>query len=158
IPANLHFRTPNPHIPFGELPICVADRLTAWPDADGPALAGVSALGFGGTNAHIVLEEAPAAVQLTSSEAADRPVVVPVSARTPEALRARALGPREWLASPPASDLRDIAWTAGVRRDHHNHRLAIVASSVAEATSLLDAHGRGEAHSNVISGRKSHDR
>ncbi|RKH45034.1 hypothetical protein D7X12_09075, partial [Corallococcus sicarius] len=56
VPASLHFQTPNPHIPFAELPLRVQDRLLPWPVASGPRLAGVSSFGFGGTNAHVVLE------------------------------------------------------------------------------------------------------
>ena len=59
IPPSLHYTTPNPHIPFDSLGLRVQQRLAPWPDHDGPALAGVSSFGFGGTNVHVVLEEAP---------------------------------------------------------------------------------------------------
>jgi acyl transferase domain-containing protein len=59
IPANLHFQEPNPHIPFDELPLRVQTRPSPWPSDSGPRLAGVSSFGFGGTNAHVVLQEAP---------------------------------------------------------------------------------------------------
>ena len=62
IPPSLHFEEPNPHIPFDELPLRVQTALSPWPADAGPALAGVSSFGFGGTNAHVVLEEAPPAV------------------------------------------------------------------------------------------------
>ena len=61
IPPSLHFEEPNPHIPFDELPLRVQTTLGPWPATPGPALAGVSSFGFGGTNAHVVLEEAPPA-------------------------------------------------------------------------------------------------
>ena len=57
IPPSLHFRKPNPHAPFDRLPIDVPTRAKSWPQGDGPALAGLSAFGFGGTNAHLVLQE-----------------------------------------------------------------------------------------------------
>ncbi|WP_455353253.1 type I polyketide synthase [Streptomyces sp. SYSU K217416] len=60
IPATLHHAAPNPRIPFGELGLTVADRPVAWPRGDRPRTAGVSSFGFGGTNAHAVLVEAPA--------------------------------------------------------------------------------------------------
>lgn len=59
IPASLHFKKPNPHIPFNKLPIRVPQSLEPWPDTQSPAIAGVTALSFGGTSVHIVLEEAP---------------------------------------------------------------------------------------------------
>lgn len=59
IPPTLHFETPNPDIPFEELKLRVVDELTPWPDNDHPRTAGVNSFGFGGTNAHVVLQEAP---------------------------------------------------------------------------------------------------
>src|SRR5207245_6975303 len=59
IPPSLHFREPNPHIPFDSLPLRVQTVLGPWPETASPALPGVSSLCFGGTNAHVVLEEAP---------------------------------------------------------------------------------------------------
>jgi acyl transferase domain-containing protein len=59
IPPSLHLRTPNPNIPWQELPLKVQRELGPWPDSPGPALAGVSSFGISGTNSHVVLEEAP---------------------------------------------------------------------------------------------------
>ena len=64
IPANLHFETPNPHIPFDELRLKVVDEATEWPVTGRPRRAGVSSFGFGGTNAHVVLEQGPEACVL----------------------------------------------------------------------------------------------
>ena len=61
IPANLHFQTPNPHIPFDQLRLKVVAEQQDWPQTDRPRRAGVSSFGFGGTNAHVVIEQAPAA-------------------------------------------------------------------------------------------------
>ena len=58
IPPSLHFNQPNPHIPFEAIPLRVQTKRGPWPEESGPALAGVSSFGFGGTNAHVVLEEA----------------------------------------------------------------------------------------------------
>ena len=60
IPPSLHFSQPNPHIAFDELPVRIQCKTDVWPDRGRPSLAGVSSFGFGGTNAHLVLEEAPA--------------------------------------------------------------------------------------------------
>ena len=68
LPPSLHFQTPSPDIPFDRLPLRVVRELEPWPDSAGPKLAGVSAFGFGGSNVHVVLEEAPAA-----ADGANRP-------------------------------------------------------------------------------------
>ncbi|WP_255330929.1 MULTISPECIES: type I polyketide synthase, partial [unclassified Serratia (in: enterobacteria)] len=70
IPQNLYFTTPNPHIPWDALPVRVADRAIPWPRGEKPRIAGVSSWGLGGTNAHIILEEAPH----TAAEVAERDV------------------------------------------------------------------------------------
>src|SRR5207248_10319286 len=59
IPPHLHFKTPNPHIPWSELPVAVPTAATAWTRGSSRRIAGVSSFGFSGTNAHIVIEEAP---------------------------------------------------------------------------------------------------
>ncbi|MBX6769324.1 MAG: polyketide synthase, partial [Actinomadura rubrobrunea] len=66
IPPSIHYKEPNPHIPFDDLRLRVVADETPWPERDRPALAGVSGFGFGGTNAHIVLEEAPRPAPRTS--------------------------------------------------------------------------------------------
>ncbi len=143
IPPSLHFRTPNPHIPFDALSIRVQTELGPWPSSDRPSLAGVSAFGFGGTNAHAVLESAP----LQNRARADEPVgfsVIPLSARSPEALVALGRSFRALLDGGEAPSLADMAHTAGARRGHHEHRLAIVASDRAMAVERLDGFLRGE--------------
>lgn len=159
IPANLHFQTPNPHIPFDELRLRVVTENTPWPGA-GPAVAAVSALGFGGTNAHVVLEEAPAHPPgpVEDGEPRGTAVLLPLSARHDQALRelARALGDR--LGSDGAPPVGAVARTLGVHRDHHDHRLALVARSREEAVRKLGACGRGERAPDVCTGRKPYDR
>ena len=101
IPPSLHFREPNPHIPFADLPLAVQRELAPWPE--GPGLAGVSAFGFGGTNAHAVLAAAPEEVV---QEPASPPYLLPLSAHLPAALAARARSLRDpsppWPPSPIA--------------------------------------------------------
>src|SRR6185437_9108114 len=80
IPPNLHFYNPNPDIPFEKLQLRVPTKLEAWPSTDGPALAGVNSFGFGGTNAHVVLQEAfPSPVASTRSGGAEQPYLLPLS-------------------------------------------------------------------------------
>ena len=128
IPPTLNFTQPNPNIPFDTLRLRVAERLMPWPDS-GRAVAGVSAFGFGGTNAHIVLAEAP---QVRVAEAlddttSDRVEVLPLSARSPEALAE--LASRYEAAFADGAPLADLCYTAGARRAHHDHRLAAVGRS-----------------------------
>ena len=123
-------------------------RLEPWPDEPGPALAAVNSFGFGGANAHVVLAAAPddAPGDATGPEpAAGRAEILPLSARSPEALAALATALRDAPAAggePPGTapaPLGDLAWTAGVRRDHHEHRLAVVAHGHEELRSRLGA-------------------
>jgi acyl transferase domain-containing protein len=155
IPPSLHFETPNPLIPFDELPLRVQTALTPWPTESGPALAGVSAFGFGGTNAHVVLEEAPPAI--TGMADAERKIgihLLPLSARTPEALQSLARAYQDYLVTPEAaSSLPDVCYTASVRLAHHDHRLAVTGNSPAQLTESLDAFLRGEARPGLSSGR-----
>ncbi|MBL8976559.1 MAG: polyketide synthase, partial [Myxococcales bacterium] len=97
LPPNLHFTTPTPHFDWSALPIEVPTRRTAW---DAPRrLAGVSSFGASGTNAHVILESAPELPPRPA--AADRPTLVPLSARTPEALRDLARAWHDALRDPP---------------------------------------------------------
>lgn len=154
IPPSLHFLEPNPHIPFETLPLKVQQHLGPWPSPEGPAVAGVSSFGFGGTNAHVVMEEAPPIETPPEShegQAIEVARVLPLSARSPEALRDLAGRYRDFLAE--ASDsLRDICYTSAVRRSHHDHRLALVARSKEEARDCLEAFLAQEARPNMSAG------
>lgn len=150
VPATLHYREPNPHIPFDDLPVRVADTLQPWPGADGlPALAGVSSFGFGGTNAHLVLEQPPAAA--APPRGADGAAVLTVSARDDRALGDLAAAYAAKLADP-GLDLAAFAAAAAVRRTHHEHRLAVTGSSAGELRAALAAFSRGEEADGLSSG------
>ncbi|GLV53919.1 polyketide synthase [Dictyobacter sp. S3.2.2.5] len=154
IPPHLHFHNPNPNIPFEELQLRVPTQLEDWPAVDGPAMAGVNSFGFGGTNAHVVLQEAPTTpIQATTPEGEEETsYLLPISARDADALQASARSYRDFLAQTTAS-LRDIAYTATLRRSHHDHRLALVAHSKEEAVTRLDAFLTEQPRSGVVSGR-----
>jgi len=139
LPPSLHFQSPNPLIPFDALPLRVQTALTPWPRQDRPALAGVSAFGFGGTNAHVVLEAAPAAVAAAVQAEPAGTSVLPLSARTPTALRSLARAYQALLATPDAAAaLPDLCYSASVRRAHHQHRLAVTGASAAELSLGLE--------------------
>lgn len=128
VPPNLNFQRPNPNIPFDEFKLKVATELQPLPHLDNlPPVVGVNSFGFGGTNSHILLEAAPPAPEAKPAEVqAERPVLLPLSARTDEALRDTVIRWRRFLRASEA-DLHDIAASAGTKREHHDHRLAFLA-------------------------------
>ena len=156
IPPSLHFEKPNPHIPFDELPLRVQTTLSPWPAESGPALAGVSSFGFGGTNAHVVLEEAPAAIiGMPNAERKIGTHLLPLSARSPEALQSLARAYQNLLATPESAvSLPDVCYTASARLSHHDHRLAVTGNSPAQLMESLEAFLRGETRPGLSSGRK----
>src|SRR3984893_4858586 len=160
IPPSLHFQEPNPYIPFDEVCLRVQTTLGPWPARSGPALAGVSSFGFGGTNAHVVLEEAPQSnlgmqnmeSRICNPESAH---LLPFSARSPEALRSLARAYQNSLAAPKSTvSLRDICYSASVRRSHHDYRLAVTGHSPEQLSEVLGAFLRGEARPDLSSGPK----
>lgn len=166
IPPHLHFHTPNPNIPFDKLHLRVPTTLESWPATDGPRYAGVNSFGFGGTNAHVVLQEAPVAVtgtalaeegiasgkKLAVSRGEGRPYLLPISARSLDALQALARSYCDFLVDNK-HHLHDIGYSASQRRSHHDHRLAIAAHSKAEAISQLEAYLADQPRAGVSSGR-----
>jgi len=134
LPPTLHFRRPNPHIDFAASPFVVTSERSPWPRGDAPRRAGVSSFGVGGTNAHVVLEEAP--VRAPPGAALPRQLVV-LSGRTPEALETAAARLAEDVSRQPDRPLADIAYTLGVGRRALPHRRAVVAASTEELAELL---------------------
>jgi acyl transferase domain-containing protein/acyl carrier protein/phospholipid N-methyltransferase len=151
IPASLHFKTPNPNIDFAALKLRVPTALEAFPRTSSARMVGVNSFGFGGANSHVVLGEAPACTNersLALEEERAWPLVL--SARSEAALRSAALRMSEWLELKTKSNgaspvLPDLAYTLGARRNHHQHRLTIVARSPAELVPELNQHALGEA-------------
>jgi acyl transferase domain-containing protein/NAD(P)-dependent dehydrogenase (short-subunit alcohol dehydrogenase family)/acyl carrier protein len=139
IPPHLHFRTPNPHIPWADLPVAVAARGAPWPARGRPRLAGVSSFGASGTNAHLVLQEAPGNAS-GSVASAERPLhMLALSARTPEALRQLANRFADYLTEHPESSLADVCFSANTGRAHFPVRLAVTAATSGEAAERLHA-------------------
>jgi myxalamid-type polyketide synthase MxaB len=156
VPPSLHLQEPNPDIPWEELPLVVQRELSPWPAHPGSARAGVSSFGISGTNAHVVLEEAPEApleVVGTPTEATAH--LLPLSAHTPEALKGAARAHLEFLqAEEGVPSLRDICYTAGARRSHHDHRLVAVGSSQEEMAEQLEAFLSDEFRPGLHTGRR----
>ncbi len=131
LPQSLHFDNPSPHIPWDSLPVRVVDKAIPWQANGRPRRAGVSSFGFTGTNAHVLIEEAPPQPVTPESDTPEQPFnVLALSARTPEALVALAERYGKLVGSPPEVDLADVCLTAGTGRSHFEHRAALVVDSV----------------------------
>lgn len=126
IPRHLHFQKLNPHITLEGTPFVIPVQEYPWPAGDRPRLAGASGFGFGGTNAHIILEETPVAREPAPALEVQRPFVLPISAHTPEALRDLARSYQAFLANPQQTSLlADICYTASHKRTHYEYRAAV---------------------------------
>lgn len=137
MPPSLGYEAPNPAIDFEGSPFRVNDRLTDWPVTDNPRRAGVNSLGVGGTNAHVVLEEAPARA---ASEASDWPFqLLTVSGRTKGALDGNTARLAAHLRAHPEQDLADIAYTLKEGRRAFERRRVVVAEDNDQAAALLEA-------------------
>ncbi len=156
LPPSLHYESPNPEIPWDTLPVRIQQTLEPWPLSASPAIAGVSSFGIAGTNAHIVLQEAPEpAARVAPATGVGAPRILPVSARTAEALDASIRRMHEFVAGEDGgiTGLDDLCWTASARRTHHEHRLALVAGTRDELVAQLEAARAGDAAAGVFRGR-----
>lgn len=134
VPATVGFQTPNPGVDWGAGPLYVSGRSEPWPQKAGPRRAGVSAFGIGGTNAHAVLEQAP---PRRASTGRRRVQLVPLSARTPEALGHAAERLAEHLQQEQTLAARDVAWTLQVGRAELSARQIVVGETLPELVAVL---------------------
>jgi acyl transferase domain-containing protein len=149
IPPSLNFEKPSTYIRWDELPLRVVTGLTPWKDAKGPRIAGVSSFGISGTNAHIVLEEAPQPARVIS--AVERPAQVAVfSGRTSDAAIAEAGTYARFLETHPAVSLEDFCHTVTSARTHFSHRGGVVARSREELIQALADFAAGKAPAGVF--------
>jgi len=134
LPPVLHYETPNPEIDFASTPFYVTTALAEWPVGAGPRRAGINSLGMGGTNAFLVLEEAPT----VAASGASRPAqLLLLSAKTPLALEALTARLAEYLVQQPATSLADVAYTLQVGRKDLDYRRMLVCHDRADALRLL---------------------
>jgi acyl transferase domain-containing protein len=161
IPPQPHFRVPSPHVDWDGLPLTVPTTLGPWPSAGTRRRAGVSSFGLSGTNAHVVLEEAPdrpadpAPAATGEWGAAPRRArcILPLSAAAPGALRAVLGRYAAWLRAEPGARLEDLCFSAATTRDHHAERVALVAASPSAAEAMLDALAAGRDAAGTSGGR-----
>lgn len=151
IPKNLHFRTLNPRISLDESPLAIPRENTPWPRETKPRIAGVSSFGMSGTNAHVIVEEPPVITRQIPAPHASA-YLLPISAKSPDALAASAQKYAHWFARNNAVPLGDIVYTAAVRRAHHDHRAFVVAGTHDEFATILKSITR----ENALSAGRSH--
>ncbi|HEX8087985.1 MAG TPA: type I polyketide synthase, partial [Blastocatellia bacterium] len=135
IPPSLHFASPNPQIDFEDSPFYIADRLAEWKSGPTPRRAGVSSFGIGGTNAHLIVEEAP---PMDPPKSARPCQLIILSAKTDNALELMTTNIADHLKQFPDAQLGDVAFTLQVGRSHFNKRRMIVCSDLGEAVSRLE--------------------
>jgi acyl transferase domain-containing protein len=141
IPPSLHFKTPNPKIDFANSPFYVNTELSSWKQGNSPRRAGVSSFGVGGTNAHIILEEAPAIEPSSGS----RPwQLLILSAKTISALEKMTANLASYLKKRPDLNLADAAYTLQLGRRSFNHRRILVCEGVEQAAAALEALDSGQ--------------
>lgn len=138
IPATLHFEAPNAEIDFASTPFHVVAKLMEWKSPQGPRRAGVSAFGVGGTNAHVVLEEAPE----MERQAGGRPWhLLMLSARSETALRKSAERLAVYLEQTPEAGIADVAYTLQIGRRRFSHRMFALCADIDEAREALEMPG-----------------
>ncbi|PWW63313.1 non-ribosomal peptide synthetase/type I polyketide synthase [Actinokineospora spheciospongiae] len=155
IPPHINLNRVNPEIDLAALPFDIPTEPVPWPEHDGPARAGVNSFGFGGTNAHVLLEEPPAREAPAERVEVPVPAVLPLSAKAPEALAELAAGLRAELAA--GVDLADLGHTLAHRRQHHEHRAAVVYTDRESLDAALAAAEADTAHPDVLTGRAGTD-
>ncbi|WP_186258962.1 SDR family NAD(P)-dependent oxidoreductase [Burkholderia gladioli] len=153
IPPSLHFDAPNPAIDFADSPFYVNTTLQAWNPPPGmPRRAALSAFGFSGTNAHLVIDGHEGAVPAAPARPAR---LLVLSARTPEQLRELALRLARHLRAQPALDLGNVCHTLCVGRRHLAHRLACTPATLDELAATLESWLAGEAPPRLFTGHCS---
>lgn len=151
IPQNLHFEQPNPHIAWENLPLQVVAERSAWKRSSRPRVAGLSSFGFSGTNAHVIIEEAPAPPETPAVTRPADAYLLSVSARDENALRTLAAAYLALLSqadTTQAAQIGDVCYSASLGRRHWAERLAVVGCDRADIQKQL---------ADYLAGRESHD-
>ncbi|WP_254174386.1 type I polyketide synthase [Planktothrix pseudagardhii] len=154
IPPHLHLKTPNPHIPWHQLPLVIPTSCIPWNRGNQPRIAGISAFGISGTNVHLILEEAPEPVK-TEKSLEPKFNLLTFSAKTQKALEELRIDYVNYLQNHPELELGDICYTVNAGRSHFNHRLAVIASNKIELTTKLKNLATNQEISGVFSGQIS---
>ncbi|WP_277682310.1 type I polyketide synthase [Saccharomonospora azurea] len=150
VPKTLHVDEPTPEVDWSAGAVSVATEATPWPETGRPRRAGVSSFGISGTNAHIILEQAPEPAALPE-RAAELPAVPWVlSGRTESALRAQAARLRAAVEADPSADAGDIGFSLATTRSAFEHRAVVVGSDRDELLLGVKALAAGETTTGLV--------
>lgn len=159
ITANLHFNNPNPLVNWQELPFIVPTTPQLWAKSEQRRIAGVSAFGFSGTNAHVIVSESPPqlpksinhqTIKLSSSSIA---TIFTLSARSQKALQELVSKYVKYIEVHPELSSQDICFTSNIGRNHFNHRLAIIVNSTSELQQSLIKWSTNQSQGNIWQGK-----
>jgi acyl transferase domain-containing protein/NADPH:quinone reductase-like Zn-dependent oxidoreductase/NADP-dependent 3-hydroxy acid dehydrogenase YdfG len=154
IPPHLHLKQPTSHVAWEKYPFIIPTQLTDWKSVDGKRIAGISSFGFSGSNAHVILEEAPEATPAVGET--ERPVhLLTLSARNEDGLRALASGLEARMGRQPHLSFPDLCFTANSGRSHFSQRLSLLSSTAEEGREKLTAFLAGAAPAALKTSRLS---
>lgn len=153
IPPHLHFKEPNPYIPWDRIPVEIPSRPREWPSPVGGRKAGVNAFGMSGTNVHVVVTEAPK-TETAVPVPLERPLhILSLSAKSGAALNSLARSYEVFLADHPGASLADICFTANTGRSHFSHRLTAAAGSAQHLREQLGRFAAEKQAQELVCGR-----
>ncbi|GFZ92472.1 polyketide synthase [Okeania sp. KiyG1] len=158
IPPHLHLKQPNRRIPWEEIPVVVPTEAMSWLQGGKTRLAGVSSFGLSGTNAHVIVEEAPRegnrqqAIGNSEDDLERSLQILTLSGKTETALGELVSSYENYLKAHPELGVADICYTANIGRAHFNHRLAVVASNEQDLVDKLREYQQGEDVAGIYSG------
>ncbi|MFV2198921.1 type I polyketide synthase [Nocardiopsis sp. LOL_012] len=158
MPPTLHADEPTPHVDWAQGAVRLLDRGRDWPDTAAPRRAAVSSFGASGTNAHIIVEQAPAPEPPEPAEADPGPHLWPLSARGPQALADQARRLRERVAADPALDPADVGLTLATARTRFEHRAVACGRDRGALLESLAALAERRPHPGAVTGRARPDR
>ncbi|MFG2050638.1 SDR family NAD(P)-dependent oxidoreductase [Micromonospora sp. NPDC048935] len=157
LPRTLHVDVPTPHVDWGVGGLALLTEERPWPETGRPRRAAVSSFGISGTNAHVIIEQAPEAPSAPAAPAPDSTAPAPdstvawlLSARSGAALRAQAERLRDFVVDRPGLPPRDVAHALATGRARHDHRAAVVGRDREALLAGLDALARGEETADVV--------
>ncbi|MFD0279584.1 type I polyketide synthase [Kitasatospora sp. NPDC127111] len=157
LPRTLHVDEPSPHVDWASGEVRLLAEPVPWPANGRPRRAGVSAFGISGTNAHVIVEEAPAAEDVEAEAPAVDPVLPGagawvVSGRSADALTAQAGRLREWVVARPELEPADVGWSLATTRSAFEHRAVVVGTERAELLRGVESLAAGASAASVVSG------
>ncbi|MFI9760423.1 beta-ketoacyl synthase N-terminal-like domain-containing protein [Streptomyces sp. NPDC051963] len=150
IPPIAGLNRPDPDLPFGDMPVALADHPVTWPRGAAVRRIGVNSFGVGGALAHAVIEDAPEVTPGTTAATCSAPMAVPLSAMNRAGLSALATRLLRTLGGPQPPDLNSLAWTAQTGRATLRERRVLVAADLAELTGALAAVAAEQTHEHVV--------